>query len=228
MPVNDMVRHLDDSRWQCTDMACCTVATMQQRIAVAGASPTWRRGISVTLEGFGYVVADLGTISQWHPGDGSAVVMSVDDAGALREINRFVDEHPHIPVVAVMSDLSASSYASAVRHGVCAVVDEEDPEDLLVSVVSNVLDGRVVVPHHIVQAMAHHVPDRTELDRWLSGDELNWLRSMARGTTVAVLAEDAGYSERAMFRNLKALYRRLGVGNRTEALLWASQNGLLD
>lgn len=45
--------------------------------------------------------------------------------------------------------------------------------------------------------------------------------------TVGDLSAEIGYSERAMFRHLKALYFRLGVRNRTEALLWAKQRGLL-
>ncbi|MEA2589098.1 MAG: hypothetical protein QOH66_2025, partial [Actinomycetota bacterium] len=42
------------------------------------------------------------------------------------------------------------------------------------------------------------------------------------------LAEKVGYSERALYRLLHALYGRLGVSNRTEAILQASRRGLLD
>jgi DNA-binding CsgD family transcriptional regulator len=50
---------------------------------------------------------------------------------------------------------------------------------------------------------------------------------MANGQTVGELARAVGYSEREMFRLLRSLYERMGVRNRTEALLKAAQSGLL-
>jgi DNA-binding NarL/FixJ family response regulator len=52
--------------------------------------------------------------------------------------------------------------------------------------------------------------------------------SSPRGGTVQDLAGQAGYSERALYRLLHALYSRMGVSNRTEAILQASRRGLLD
>jgi DNA-binding CsgD family transcriptional regulator len=41
------------------------------------------------------------------------------------------------------------------------------------------------------------------------------------------VANLAGYSERAMFRLLRGLYARIGVRNRTEALMRAKERGWL-
>jgi DNA-binding CsgD family transcriptional regulator len=61
----------------------------------------------------------------------------------------------------------------------------------------------------------------------ISDREIEWLRTLAAGSTVARLAEGVGYSERAMFRLLRDLYQRLGVKSRTEALMLAQQQGWL-
>jgi DNA-binding CsgD family transcriptional regulator len=53
------------------------------------------------------------------------------------------------------------------------------------------------------------------------------LRQLAAGATVAQLADRAGYSERAMFRLLHALYRQLGARSRIEAILHAQTSGWL-
>jgi DNA-binding NarL/FixJ family response regulator len=50
---------------------------------------------------------------------------------------------------------------------------------------------------------------------------------LASGRTVSQLAEQSGYSERAMFRLLRKVYVRMQVRNRTEALLRARQQGWL-
>lgn len=62
-----------------------------------------------------------------------------------------------------------------------------------------------------------------------SGDltlrEIDWLQQLARGITVADLAERAGYSERMMFRLLRTLYAELHASHRTEALIRARDRG---
>jgi DNA-binding NarL/FixJ family response regulator len=63
--------------------------------------------------------------------------------------------------------------------------------------------------------------------RVLSAERLSWLRALAAGRTVAQLADQAGYSERAMFRLLRLLYQDMGVGGRVEALLRARDEGWL-
>ncbi|SEU14237.1 helix-turn-helix domain-containing protein [Nonomuraea wenchangensis] len=45
--------------------------------------------------------------------------------------------------------------------------------------------------------------------------------------TVADLADRAGYSERAMFRLLQALYREIGVATRIQAIVRAQERGWL-
>jgi DNA-binding NarL/FixJ family response regulator len=57
--------------------------------------------------------------------------------------------------------------------------------------------------------------------------QLEWLRALAQGITVAQLAERHGYSERAMFRHLRDLYARMGAKGRTEALMLANRRGWL-
>jgi hypothetical protein len=49
--------------------------------------------------------------------------------------------------------------------------------------------------------------------------------TLAGGSTAAERARAAGYSERTMFRLLRALYRKLPVRNRTEALMYARDHG---
>lgn len=61
----------------------------------------------------------------------------------------------------------------------------------------------------------------------LAPDEIDWLRALAHGTRVADLARESGYSERAMYRELRKLWNRLGVANRAQGLARAGELGLL-
>ena len=64
--------------------------------------------------------------------------------------------------------------------------------------------------------------------RPLRNQEVAWLRALAEGLTIREVAERSAYSEREMFRKLRRLYRKMGVGGRIPALIRASRWGLLD
>lgn len=65
--------------------------------------------------------------------------------------------------------------------------------------------------------MAHALP--VESDTRLTGEELTWFRRLADGSTVEQVADDAGFSERSMYRRMSAAYRKIGVETRTEAMV---------
>jgi DNA-binding NarL/FixJ family response regulator len=202
---------------------------MSVLIGVAGRSPTWRRGIDAVLGEAGYQTVALEDFSDWTPGlGGAAIVTSIEDATGFESIRDFCEEHPHLPVVVLMAEVTLQSFAEAIRAGAATVVEQDAPTETIVAVLESALDHRPRVPRAILRTMAHRVPVLDDAALWLTGEEAEWLRAMAGGLTVAELSEQAGYSERAMFRNLKTIYSRLGASNRTEALLWASRHGVLD
>ena len=61
----------------------------------------------------------------------------------------------------------------------------------------------------------------------ITGVELAWLKELAAGATVGDIAEQAGHSERAMFRLLSKLYGTLGADTRIGALIAAAKLGLI-
>jgi DNA-binding NarL/FixJ family response regulator len=123
-------------------------------------------------------------------------------------------------------DPTPDAYAEALRSGaVAAVAWEAAPEDIA-KVLAAALAGDTLIPSGVAQALAAKLPAIEDPD-WITHEELTWLSILADGGTVHDLAEKVGYSERALYRLLHALYGRLGVSNRTEAILQASRRGFL-
>jgi DNA-binding NarL/FixJ family response regulator len=88
--------------------------------------------------------------------------------------------------------------------------------------------GSSLLPTEVVRALAsasQEVP--TGNPTTPSAREIEWLRMLAQGATVAQLANRFDYSERAMFRLLRDLYQRMQVGGRTAALMRAQERGWL-
>lgn len=199
------------------------------RLSAAGGTVTWRRGIAALLGDAGFEVVEFADLDAWRPGLGGAAVVAWEGADAgFESISRFVEDHPHIPVVVVTPAVDLSRAAEAIRSGAAGVVDESDDLGALTAAVGAAVDGRVCLPRGLVSSMAARIPTTPDPSAWLSEVECAWLRALAEGTTVAELAEQIGYSERETFRMLGAVYEKIGARNRTESIIWATRHGLLD
>jgi DNA-binding NarL/FixJ family response regulator len=132
-----------------------------------------------------------------------------------------------LSVIAVLTGPSAPAGVRAVRTGARSVLFREVTAGTLRRTVEATIDGQVVLPAAVAAALV------TGADHAAAGvvvptsEQLDWLRHLAAGMTVAQLAGLAGYSERAMFRLLQALYRRMGVRTRIEAIVHAQEQGWL-
>lgn len=200
---------------------------MVQRIAVVGGKPTWQRGMEAMVTDLGYVPVAFADLAAWRPGRGGrAAVVSLEDDADFDALVDFGGEHPHIPVVAVVPGLDLNSFAAVMRAGGAGAIDDSDSLPELAHAIAAAVDDRVSVPSSIIRAMAQRIPP--EVDAMVDDVEAGWLRALAAGETVAALAERIGYSERETYRLLGALYQRLGVTNRTEAIIWATRHGVLE
>jgi DNA-binding NarL/FixJ family response regulator len=181
------------------------------------------------LSDLGYATAFFPGLDVWRPGRGGrAVIVFVPDDGTLDALVDFGSEYSHIPVVAVVPELELASFARVIRAGARGAVDDADSIEVLAEVLSAAIMDRVSVPLHIAEAMARRIPPPQDIGATVDEREADWLRALATGETVAGLAEGIGYSERETYRMLGDLYQRLGVTNRTEAIIWATRHGVLD
>jgi DNA-binding NarL/FixJ family response regulator len=130
-------------------------------------------------------------------------------------------------VVALVDPLDAKTLAHATGHGAAVATAWTASPERIVEVAEAVLRGDFLVPVEVGRELAAVGPDPHETRPQVTAVEAGWLRTLAAGATVAELAEDAGYSERSMFRHLAAIYGTLGAANRFEALLAAERLGLL-
>lgn len=198
-------------------------------MGVAGHTPTWRRGVSSILADAGFDASEVAALSDWKPGrDGVAVIVGVFEAVSPDPISEFCETYPLIPVVAVIPDLAVGSFSQVVRAGAIGVLGADESTDALVTVLEASLIGRAAVPETVIRAMALRIPTTPTAESWIQPGEAGWLRQLADGVPVCDIAEGVGYSEREMFRMLHDLYARIGVRNRTDAIIWATRHGLLD
>jgi DNA-binding NarL/FixJ family response regulator len=175
------------------------------------------------LTAAGHRVDTPDDVVAWASSRRSAVVLLTLLDGADWELLARLRNEPLTVVIAVLPDLLPTG-VRAVQLGARSVLSRRAGPAALRRTVEAATDGQAVLPAEVLTALAGAPPGEL---RALSEEQLSWLRALATGSTVAELAATAGFSERAMFRILKHLYRVMGVQNRMQAVLRAQELGWL-
>jgi DNA-binding NarL/FixJ family response regulator len=197
-------------------------------LGVVDPAASYRNGLCAALGTAGFAPTEVADPRDWGATVGRRVLLwTVRSPKDWKGFKTLRGLNPELVLVALLVDPTPDAYAEALRSGAAAAVAwEAAPEDI-VKVLAAALAGGTLIPVGVAQALAAKLPAVEDPD-WITHEELRWLSILADGGTVHDLAQRVGYSERALYRLLHALYGRLGVSSRTEAILQASRRGLLD
>jgi DNA-binding NarL/FixJ family response regulator len=195
------------------------------RVAVVDRAPAYRRGLELAFSEAGYRVEHPADMGRWAEAAGvRALVATCRSASEARRLALARARGTDTVAVALLGDDSPVAYREVLETGVESAVARDAALDRIVEVVGAAVDRRTVLPTEVARNLARGGQDDDDVE----DEQAEWLRALARGATVEELAESVGYSERAMYRQLRRLYERLGATNRTEALLQALRRGLID
>ncbi|MFI1989099.1 DNA-binding response regulator [Actinoplanes sp. NPDC020271] len=194
-------------------------------VTVIDPLPMYRQGMVAVLSAAGHKVRVIDDPVKWQDRELAGLVLltlqSDPDWDLLGQLREGL-------VIAVVAPEAARLGAQAVRAGARSVLERDVSATVLLSTVAATLAGQAVMPAAVATALAAGARGDAAPPAQLSAHQLTWLKHLATGMTVAQLARQAGYSERAMFRLLHGLYRQLGVRTRIEAVVRAQQEGWWD
>ncbi|GAA1778497.1 DNA-binding response regulator [Luedemannella helvata] len=178
----------------------------------------------MVLSAAGHVAETPSDLVGWADGQTcSLVLLTLAGDSEWRLLARLHDAHPMLPLIALMDAGSVEQGVLAVRAGARSVLPRSTAGDTLQRTVAATMDGQAVLPADVVARLAATVS--TGSLHVTPPDRISWLRQLASGMTVAQLADRVGYSERAMFRLLAAMYADIGARNRVEAIMLARDKG---
>jgi DNA-binding NarL/FixJ family response regulator len=197
-------------------------------VGIIDPAASFRSGLSRALSEAGFAPCEIEDIRTWAATEGRRVLLwTVRSPQDWKELEALQGINAELIVVALLVEATPETYAEAFRGRAHAAVAWEAAPAAILNVVVAVLEGNVLIPGGVAQALAAKVPMSHDPD-WITHEERGWLRVLAEGGGVHDLAQTAAYSERAMYRLLHSLYGRMGVSNRTEAILQAHRWGLLE
>ena len=195
-----------------------------RRLVVCDRVPIRRRALAEVLEDAGFMTVEAAhfELASDEP-DGTVIVWSCDE----RDLTTTADlaaRGDELPVVALLEDPSPRHYREALKRGAAGVASHDASASDLETLISLAVEGRTTLPVDVARDIARDEPVPEPV---LTEIEIGWLGSLARGIQVSCLAADTGLSEREMYRALNRVYEKLGVATRVEAVVVATQLGLL-
>jgi DNA-binding NarL/FixJ family response regulator len=191
-------------------------------VVVLHDAPAYRYGLASGLSQAGFAVREASEVAM-VTGDWDACLMKFTSTQGAEALSSLRDRGP---VVALLTEPTPANYQLALRCGAAGVASQTDSVPDIIRVLRAALAGKALLPVDVARALAVGGIVTPEASH-LSDQAVEWLRSLSRGASVSAIAQDAGYSDRQMYRLLQQLYRSIGAHNREEAIVIATRLGIV-
>src|SRR5690606_16905050 len=164
-----------------------------------------------------------------HP-DADLLLMDLNMPGAhgFNALVHLRAVHPQLPVVVVSAREEPAVMRRALDHGALGFIPKSADSDTIAEAVGTVLDGERWRP---AAAASGPAPGRDEQEmaqrlRELTPQQFRVLQMLCEGRLNKQIAYDLGVSEATIKAHVTAVLRKLGVSNRTQAVLMAGRLAL--
>lgn len=197
------------------------------RVLIADDHPLTREGLSLASRAAlpGVAVATAGSIGEALEIIGRAAPdrmilldLMLPDARGLAGLMQLQHHAPRAPIVIVSARENAAVVAAARAAGAVGFLFKSLPLDTIAARLRDVDDGRQVFPD-TTGALQTEVEDiRAQIDE-LSPAQRTVLFALADGRANKAIAYDLNVTEATVKAHMTAIFKKLGVTNRAQALL---------
>ena len=131
--------------------------------------------------------------------------------------------HPQLPIVIISALEDPALMRRAVDHGAMGYIPKSADIETLCTAIDQILMGEIWLPKEAQKAPAISSKEKeaAQLVSSLTPQQFRVLQMVARGRLNKQIAYDLGVSETTIKTNMTAILRKLGVNNRTQAVLLA-------
>lgn len=151
--------------------------------------------------------------------------LGLPDSAGLSGLHRVREAAPQLPVVVMSADDRPETILGAIEQGAAGFIPKTANAQAFTDALRCVLDGRVALPPQATQAWAlAETNDDQALG--LSPRQLDVLRLLIEGRSNKLIQRELDLSESTVKTHLQAIFRRLGVSTRTQAVIAAARLGL--
>ncbi|EWY40043.1 transcriptional regulator [Skermanella stibiiresistens SB22] len=135
---------------------------------------------------------------------------------------------PDARIVVLASELSADRLKAAMGAGADGYLLKDVSPEALIQSLQLVVIGEKVFPTNLAALLLTQISAPAPQGSWrgLSGREREILQHLVMGASNKLIANKLGITEATVKVHLKTLLRKIDVNNRTQAAIWAMNNGI--
>lgn len=177
-------------------------------------------------------VADVqGALACYSEGFELALIdLSLPDGSGNEVIRRLARESPACTLVVATIFDDDDHLFPALRAGAHGYLLKDEPPELLAQQLRGIREGRPPLSPSVARRMLAHFREQegrqSDNPAILSPREREVLRQLARGISIAAIAQEMGISHHTVGDHVKNIYRKLNITSRAEAALRAKDFGL--
>ncbi len=220
---------------------------MPLKVLVIDDHPLVQEGVAAALESLGHDVHVIAAADSAQGLTAAAANPDIDlvlldlalpGMSGLGVITALHERFPSLPVVVLSALEDPENVRQAISAGAMGFVPKSAQTRVLIEVLQQVLEGNVSVPSHLHPSTAPVPPgaaptfggitQSSEPDvALLTLRQLEVLSRLCQGKTNKQVATELGLSEKTVKAHVTAIFKVLGVVNRTQAVLVARKVGMI-
>lgn len=185
----------------------------------------FRQGLKHLLADTRFAVeAEFSTIEQAIEGAAASGLVIVGGAGDLELLRAAC---PEARIVVLASDCSVDALRDAMNSGADGYLMKDVSPEALIQSLELVMMGEKVFPTNLASMLLNldSTPLALKSIRGMTPREHEILQALVTGASNKVIAFKLGITEATVKVHLKTLLRKIDVNNRTQAAIWAMNNG---
>ena len=185
----------------------------------------FRQGLKHLLADTRFAVeAEFSTTGQAVDGAVTSGLVIVGEAG---DLNALQSAYPGVRIVILASDFAVDALRDAMNAGADGYLMKDVSPEALIQSLELVMIGEKVFPTNLAAMLLNlnNAPSPMNSLRGLSPREQEILQSLVTGASNKLIAIKLGITEATVKVHLKTLLRKIDVNNRTQAAIWAMNNG---
>ncbi len=150
--------------------------------------------------------------------------LSLPDSRGTEAVHALKAMAEHVTVVVVSADERPETVLAAIDAGAAGFIPKTARKAMLEEALETVLDGRVFLPQQAITDLAPLQSGDDGIE--LSPRQRDVLRLLIEGKPNKTICRDLDLSESTVKTHLAAIFRKLDVESRTQAVLAAARLGL--
>lgn len=205
------------------------------RVTLLGSNPIALEGLDRVLREQGFritaLVSDPDDVAQavaLHPNDCNLVVvdgLATPDRTLTQDL---LEASPAARIVILADQFDFDVMARNFDQGAYGYIVKRIASTSLIKLLNLVADGEKVMPSNLAETLRHHIGQSEPVGSTasiqaagLSTREVQILTCLVSGNPNKIISRELGISEATVKVHVKAILRKIGVQNRTQAAIWA-------